>query len=153
LPTGADGAARSEFERAARFRTLRAPPSAAPPKPAEATLGFSSTRKTIDIPPVRRYCSGQKKRWFKIPIQITNYANIVPSHYTVDLAVSYDMGDQPENEYLRNISLQLVVNNVTNKRPPFAYKASTSGSGGSAFWGLVDSPIQRQISLTITKTW
>jgi hypothetical protein len=38
----------------------------------------------------------------------------------------------------------------TNKRPPFAYKASTSGSGGSAFWGLVDSPIQRQISLTIT---
>jgi len=41
----------------------------------------------------------------------------------------------------------------TNKRPPLAYKASTSGSGGSAFWGLVDSPIQRQISLTITKTW
>jgi hypothetical protein len=33
----------------------------------------------------------------------------------------------------------------TNKRPPFAYKASTSGSRGSAFWGLVDSPIQRQI--------
>ena len=57
----------------------------------------------------------------------------MPSHYTVDLAVSYDMGDQPENEYLRNISLQLVVNIVTNKRPPFAYKASTSGSGGSAF--------------------
>jgi outer membrane receptor protein involved in Fe transport len=95
----------------------------------------------------------KKKRWFKIPIQITNCANIVPSYYNVDLAVSYDMGDQPENEYLRNISLQLVVNNVTNKRPPFAYKASTSGSGGSAFWGLVDSPIQRQISLTITKTW
>jgi len=43
----------------------------------------------------------------------------------------------------RAIRLQLVVNNVTNKRPPFAYKASTSGSGGSAFWGLVDSPIQR----------
>jgi len=41
----------------------------------------------------------------------------------------------------------------TNKRPPFAYKVSISGSGGSAFWGLVDSPIQRQISLTITKTW
>lgn len=59
---------------------------------------------------------GPEKRWFKIPIQITNYANIVPSHYTVDLAVSYDMGDQPENQYLRNISLQLVVNNVTNKR-------------------------------------
>jgi hypothetical protein len=111
-----NAAARSEFERAARSGTLRAPPTTTPPKPAEATLGFSSTRKTIDIPPVRRYCSGQKKRWFKIPLQIANYANIVPSHYNVDLAVSYDMGDQPENEYLRNISLQLVVNNVTNKK-------------------------------------
>jgi hypothetical protein len=40
---------------------FRAPPTAAPPEPAEATSGFSSNRKTIDIPPVRRYCSGQKK--------------------------------------------------------------------------------------------
>ena len=69
LPTQADGAARSEFERAARSGTLRAPPTAAPSEPAEATAGFSSNRKTIDIPPVQRYCSGQKKRWFKIPIQ------------------------------------------------------------------------------------
>ena len=30
---------------------------------------FINQKKTIDIPPVRRYCSGQKKRWFKIPIQ------------------------------------------------------------------------------------
>jgi len=99
LPTRADGSARSEcslqpkqhwdfHQRESRLTTLR----------------------------VLRYCSGQKKRWFKFPIQITNYANIVPSHYNVDLAVSYDMGDQPENEYLRNISLQLVVNNVTNKK-------------------------------------
>ena len=63
-----DGVARSECERAARKGTFRAPPTAAPPKAAEATSGFSSNRKTIDIPPVRRYCSGQKKRWFKIPL-------------------------------------------------------------------------------------
>src|SRR5262245_61267031 len=48
----------------ARLRPLRRP------EPAEAASGFSSNRKTIDIPPVRRYCSGQKKRWFKIPIQL-----------------------------------------------------------------------------------
>ena len=59
---------------------------------------------------------GQKKRWFKSPVQITNCANVVPSHYNVDLAVSYDRGNRPENEYLRNISLQPVVNNVTNKK-------------------------------------
>ena len=51
MPTRADGAARSEFERAARSGTLRAPPTTTPPEPAEATLGFSSTRKTIDNSP------------------------------------------------------------------------------------------------------
>ncbi len=45
LPTRADGPARSEFERAARSGTLRAPPTTTPPKPAEATLGFSSTER------------------------------------------------------------------------------------------------------------
>jgi hypothetical protein len=69
LPTQADGAARSEFERAARSGTLRAPPTTTPPKPAEATLGFSSTRKTIDNSPGWRYSSDQKKRLFKFPIR------------------------------------------------------------------------------------
>jgi hypothetical protein len=32
--------------------------------------GFSSNRKGIDNSPVWRYCSGQKKRWFKFPIRI-----------------------------------------------------------------------------------
>jgi hypothetical protein len=40
-----------------------------PPKPAEATSGFSSTRKTIDNSPGRRYSSDQKKRLFKFPIR------------------------------------------------------------------------------------
>jgi hypothetical protein len=61
LPTLADGAARSEFERAVRSGTLSAPPTAASPKPAEATPRFSSNRKEIDNSPVPRYCSGQKK--------------------------------------------------------------------------------------------
>ena len=75
LPTQADGAARSEFERAARSGTLRAPPTTTPPKPAEATPGFSSNRKGIDNSPVRRYCSGQKKRWFEFPIHHTPVRN------------------------------------------------------------------------------
>ena len=42
-----------------------APPLHTPPEPAEATSGFSSNRKTIDIPSVRRYGSGQKKGGLK----------------------------------------------------------------------------------------
>jgi hypothetical protein len=46
LPTLADGAARSEFERAVRSGTLSAPPTAASPKLAEATPRFSSWKLT-----------------------------------------------------------------------------------------------------------
>ena len=52
-----------------RYGTLRAPPTTTPPKPAEATLGFSSTRKTIDNSPGWRYSSDQKKGLFKFPIR------------------------------------------------------------------------------------
>jgi outer membrane receptor protein involved in Fe transport len=96
--------------------SLIAASSFAAAQASRSNIGIFIKESRLTTLQVLRYCSGQKKRWFKFPIQITNYANIVPSHYNVDLAVSYDMGDQPENEYLRNISLQLVVNNVTNKK-------------------------------------
>ena len=40
-----------------------------PPEPAEATSRFSSTERRLTSHLVRPYCSGQKKKWFKIPIQ------------------------------------------------------------------------------------
>src|SRR4029077_20685500 len=57
---------RSEFERAARSGTLRAPSTTTPPKPAEATLGFSSTERRLTTLRARRYSSDQKKRLFQI---------------------------------------------------------------------------------------
>ena len=38
------------------------------PDPSEATPGFSSNARALDGSRVRRYSSGQKKRWFKFPI-------------------------------------------------------------------------------------
>jgi hypothetical protein len=40
LPTQADGAARSKFERAAPYRTFRVPPDRSPAKPTGTTVGF-----------------------------------------------------------------------------------------------------------------
>jgi hypothetical protein len=37
-----------KYFRAVRYGTLGAAPTTTPPKPAEATLGFSSNRKGID---------------------------------------------------------------------------------------------------------
>ena len=68
LPTQADGAGRSEFERAPRRRANRALPTAASPEPSKATPGFSLNARALDGSRVRLYSSGQKKRWFKIPI-------------------------------------------------------------------------------------
>jgi hypothetical protein len=59
LPTRADGAVRSECERA--VEQIASPPTTAPPKPTEAKPGFSSNRKAIDNSPVRRYFLAQKK--------------------------------------------------------------------------------------------
>ena len=82
--------------------------------------------KQIEISDFQRKLPGAA-----VKITGTDYANLVPSHYTADLAVSYNFGDETVNPYLRNIAVQLVVNDITNKKPPFAYKASTSGSGAS----------------------
>ena len=49
------------------------------------------------------------------PCWVSDYTNFMPSYYTFDLSVGYDTGDRPANEYLRNISIQLVVQNITDK--------------------------------------
>ena len=70
LPTQADDAARSEFERAPQRETNHALPTAASPKPSEAKPRFSLNNPAIDDSPIRRYSSRQRKRLFKFPIRI-----------------------------------------------------------------------------------
>ena len=84
--------------------------------------------------------------------QVPNYSNFVPSFYTIDMTASYDTGDMPANEYLKNLRLQLVINNLTNRQPPFAYRVASNG-GSSAYDGSNFSPFGRLWSVTVTKTW
>jgi Putative transposase len=51
----------------ARLRPLRRPS-----RPKQHR-DFHQTERRLTSHPVRRYCSGQKKRWFKIPIQNSNH--------------------------------------------------------------------------------
>ena len=62
----------------------------------------------------RRRC-GQSERY--LPCAINNYNNLQPSYYTFDLSIGYDTGDRPANEYLRNISIQLTVDNLMDRHP------------------------------------
>jgi outer membrane receptor protein involved in Fe transport len=86
------------------------------------------------------------------PCAISNYSNIQPGMYTFDLSGGYDTGDTPENDYLKHIGIQLIVQNITNKMPAFQYRISTGG-GNPAAMDILKSAQGRTISLIVTKTW
>jgi len=86
------------------------------------------------------------------PCLINNYSNIQPSLYTFDLSLGYDTGDDPVNDYLKHIGIQVVVQNIANKVPAFQYRISTGG-GNPATFDILKNYGGRTISLILTKTW
>jgi hypothetical protein len=86
------------------------------------------------------------------PCLINNYSNIQPSWYTFDLSVGYDTGDTPTNTYLRDIGIQVVVQNVAGKHPAFQYGPSNAGRGLAAY-DILKPDLGRVWTITVTKTW
>jgi iron complex outermembrane receptor protein len=90
------------------------------------------------------------------PCAITGYTNLTPPIHTFDLSIGYDTGDRPANEYLRNIGFQIIVQNVADRHPPYAYVTgprpgawATGEQGGATSVGAIG----RTITLSLTKTW
>jgi iron complex outermembrane receptor protein len=86
------------------------------------------------------------------PCLISDYVNLIPSYYTFDLSMGYSTGDRPANEYLRNVSIQLVVQNLTDKTSPYAYKVTAQG-GFQCGCDVTKSLYGRMISLRLQKTF
>jgi hypothetical protein len=86
------------------------------------------------------------------PCAINNYSNVQPSWYTFDLSVGYDTGDTPTNTYLKNVGLQVVVQNVMGKHPAFQYGPSNAGRGLAAY-DILKPDLGRVWTFTVTKTW
>jgi len=86
------------------------------------------------------------------PCAINNYSNIEPSQYTFDLSLGYDTGDNPANDYLKHVGVQLVIQNIMDRHPAFEYRISTGG-GNPAAYDITKSLQGRMISLIVTKTW
>ena len=86
------------------------------------------------------------------PCAINDYTNLVNSYYTFDLSLGYNTLDMPANEYLRNIGVQLVVQNVFDTHANFLYKGAAIAGGPCTCDPLV-SNIGRQISIIVTKQW
>ena len=66
-------------------------------------------RRTSILPASRRAAPSAGYRLTRILAGSRDYTNIQPSFYSFDLSIGYDTGDRPANQYLRNVSIQLVV--------------------------------------------
>jgi len=86
------------------------------------------------------------------PCSIFGYNNIEPSYYTFDLSIGYNTGDAPANDYLRNIGIQLTIDNIMDRHPAFEYRISTGGGNPSAF-DILKNLYGRLIGVRVTKTW
>ena len=86
------------------------------------------------------------------PCWVTDYTNIQPAFYSFDLSLGYSTGDRPANDYLKNVSLQLVVQNVMDKDAPYQYRISTGG-GNPCACDIIKSLFGRMISIRLQKTF
>ena len=74
-----------------------------------------------------------------------------PAWITFDLSVGYNLGDRPANDYLKNVAFYLAINDINDKAPTFYYNGV--GKQANAYNGQMADPMQRVVSLAITKKW
>jgi len=86
------------------------------------------------------------------PCNIQGYSNVEPSYYTFDLSLGYNTLDAPANEYLRNIGVQVVIQNIMDRRSPFEYRTSAA-AGQPVAMDILKNNQGRTISLILTKQW
>jgi hypothetical protein len=86
------------------------------------------------------------------PCAIQNYTGLEAPFYTFDLSIGYDTGDDPANDYLKHIGINLVVRDILDKHPAFGYFIPSAQVTGVAYDRIKDNE-GRIISVLLTKTW
>jgi hypothetical protein len=82
----------------------------------------------------------------------SSYSNLVPPWYSFDLSLGYDTGDTPSNPYLKNIGIQIIIQNILDKHADYQYKGTNAG-GPACTCNNLRGLYGRQVSLIISKTW
>ncbi|HEX5279140.1 MAG TPA: TonB-dependent receptor plug domain-containing protein [Micropepsaceae bacterium] len=86
------------------------------------------------------------------PCAINNYSQVEPDFSTFDLSFGYNTGMIPTNTYLRNLTLQLTVQNVLGKHASFEY-GPTSATRNPAGYDITIPNIGRVVGVTLIKNW
>ena len=68
-----------------------------------------------------------------------------------DISLGYNTGDSPMNPWLRNIALQINVNDIFDRQPPF--QVGARGNGSIRAFDNAYPDLQRTFTFTVTKTW
>lgn len=87
------------------------------------------------------------------PCAISNYSTVEPNWITFDLSFGYNTGDNPANDNLKNINIQLTVRNLMNKHSSFAYIPTTAGGRQASAYDLTKPNTGRVIGVTLVKNW
>jgi hypothetical protein len=77
---------------------------------------------------------------------------VEPPWYTFDLSVGHDTGDDPANDYLKHIGINIVARDILDRHAPFRYFTPSAMVGGVAYDRIKDNE-GRIISVRLTKTW
>ena len=87
-----------------------------------------------------------------LPCAISHFTNIEPSFYTFDLSFGYDTGTDPANDYLKNLTFQFTIQNLTDRHSPFEYGPTTSTRNVAAY-DITRPNGGRIIGFTVLKKW
>jgi hypothetical protein len=80
------------------------------------------------------------------------YNNLQPPWYSFDLSLGYDTGDVPSNPYLKNIGIQVIIQNIFDKESFHQYRVATQG-GQVCTCNPLQGLYGRQVSIILSKTW
>ena len=88
----------------------------------------------------------------------SNLTNRVSGVYTFDLSIGYNTGAAPKQPFLKDIQVQLTVNNIFNKSPPYQYAIASPGGGAPhAFFtstaGTELGILGTNANIAISKRW
>ena len=87
------------------------------------------------------------------PCAIEGWNTMKTPIMTFDLSLGYNTGDTPMNPYLKNIGIQVAVNNILNKSAPFEYRPAAESPGNPAAFDANSSDAGRTITLIVNKVW
>jgi hypothetical protein len=111
--------------------------------PPNVNGSFCASNGSLDV-----YGSGGT-----FPCAIDDYTNLVPSYYTFDLSVGYDTMDRPANEYLKNVGIQFVMQNVFDRDGSYNYTIRAGGVSNPCACDPRRNLLGRSMSVIVTKQW